>query len=1306
MFLLRLVLIIPMLLCAVASAAASADNVRIGVLAKRGAEQALSQWQPTAEYLSEKVTGHHFEIVPLDFAAIGPAVAEGRVDFVLANSAIYVEFEKLYGASRIATLRNIDHGGGYTQFGGVIFTRSDRDDINSLKSIVGKRFAAVESNSLGGFLMGWRELASAGINPYEDTQLSFVGTHDAVVYAVLDGIADAGTVRTDTLERMAEEGKVDLARIKVINPQHYPNFEYLISTRLYPEWPIAKLKHTSEELSHDVATALLEMPPDCCAAKQAHIVGWTVPRNYQPVHDLMRELHVGPYADLGKITLEQLIAQYWHWLLLTLLLILVMLAVILYIGALNLRLRTTEAKLVDARDHLTERVRERTAELEASRAQLERISRDWNDAFDAIDDPIFIHDAEMRIVQANPAYCQRAGVELDALLGERYFDYFPRLAGPLPACLDFPEALHTQGDELTLENGDIYISRSFGIRHGGGRVAHAIHILEDVTAEHNAKAQLTNRIALEAMLANLASRFVAVEPEGLNTALNESLAGLGKFSGADRVYLFHYEASDDSISNTHEWCAEGIKSEQQLLQQLPFDTFPWLKQKLLQGEGVVVDDTSLLPPEAEAERAEFERESIRSLLLAPISYAGRFVGFLGFDFVSTQHSWAEVDVRVLRTAGELIANTIGRISAVEKVREREASLAAAQHIAHLGNWDWNIVTGELEWSDEIYRIFGLAPHQFGATYEAFLETVHPDDRNHVIDNVNRAVAGEVDYEIDHRIVLPDGQIRVVHEKGDVACDTGGKPLCMIGTVQDVTEVRRGELELRRLNRALRTLSRCNTILVHAQDEDALLEAICKALIDTGGYRFAWVGYSQMDVGKSIRPVACAGQGKDFLQGLQASWADGAAGDLPPGYAIRQREPFIEHDIGTSRGSTAWRIAALAQGYASVIALPLISQGQLYGALTIDSAEADAFDENEVALLQELAGDLAFGILTLRNQQERHRAEQALQATEQRYEELYENAPNAYLSVDASDGQLLQFNRALCELLGYQRGELDGLRVFELYYDSEEGLAKAKQVFTRFKQGGTVRDVPLQMRRRSGEPIWVSVSVDPIFDDAGNVVESRSVVIDISERKQAEEEQHQAQQRLQRSLLQTIQAIALTIEKRDPYTAGHQERVAKLAVAIAEELGLEQERIEGLRLGALIHDIGKIAVPAEILNRPGELDPNLFAMIKIHPTIGYDIIHGIEFPWPLADMVVQHHERLDGSGYPKGLKGEDILLEARILAVADVVEAMATHRPYRPARGVEAALQELDVGKGRLYDAEVVESCQRLFLKQDQQWPLN
>jgi putative nucleotidyltransferase with HDIG domain len=202
--------------------------------------------------------------------------------------------------------------------------------------------------------------------------------------------------------------------------------------------------------------------------------------------------------------------------------------------------------------------------------------------------------------------------------------------------------------------------------------------------------------------------------------------------------------------------------------------------------------------------------------------------------------------------------------------------------------------------------------------------------------------------------------------------------------------------------------------------------------------------------------------------------------------------------------------------------------------------------------------------------------------------------------------------------------------------------------------------------------------------------------DISEREQLEKELRQSVLNTKKTLLQTILAISRTVEMRDPYTSGHQRRVAHLAAAIAEALELTDEQIEGIFLGALIHDIGKIAVPSEILSRPGKLMDEDINYLKVHCHKGYEILHPVNFPWPVAEIALQHHEHLDGSGYPQGLKGEDILLEARIVCVADVVESLTAHRPYRPAHPIDEALASINSRSRQWYDHRVVIACNRLF----------
>lgn len=269
------------------------------------------------------------------------------------------------------------------------------------------------------------------------------------------------------------------------------------------------------------------------------------------------------------------------------------------------------------------------------------------------------------------------------------------------------------------------------------------------------------------------------------------------------------------------------------------------------------------------------------------------------------------------------------------------------------------------------------------------------------------------------------------------------------------------------------------------------------------------------------------------------------------------------------------------------------------------------------------------------------------------------------------------------------------------WSEEEALGQPFSSIFRLKESS----LPLNKNFHSQEAVLVSRTGQetPIEQTLAELPEERGqktgqviVFRDITARKKAEQELQESWNRLHRALEGTVQAIATTIEMRDPYTAGHQRRVARLAEAIALEEALPEGRVEGLKLASEIHDIGKIYVPAEILSKPTKLTELEYTIIKTHPEAGYEILKNIEFPWPIAQIVLQHHERMDGSGYPGGLKGKEILLEARILAVADVVEAMSSHRPYRPAFGLDMALEEIQANRGRLYGPDEVDACLKLF----------
>ncbi|MCX5802236.1 MAG: PAS domain S-box protein, partial [Proteobacteria bacterium] len=291
-----------------------------------------------------------------------------------------------------------------------------------------------------------------------------------------------------------------------------------------------------------------------------------------------------------------------------------------------------------------------------------------------------------------------------------------------------------------------------------------------------------------------------------------------------------------------------------------------------------------------------------------------------------------------------------------------------------------------------------------------------------------------------------------------------------------------------------------------------------------------------------------------------------------------------------------------------------------------------------------------------------------------------------------EGNLTYVNSSFLNLWGYKDDkEVLGKSVIE-FSPNKEGVL---QILKIVKEVGEWSG-ELIARKKDESTLDIQLSIAIVKDKNGRPACIMVSLIDITERKRTEEKLQNTMENLHRAMGATIQAIVSTVETRDPYTAGHQKRVSNLARAIAKEMDLSDVTIDGIRMVGAIHDIGKISIPAEILSKPGKLSEIEFGLIKTHSQIGYNILKDIEFPWPIAHIILQHHERLNGSGYPRGLKGEDILLEARILAVADVVEAMASHRPYRPTLGLDAALKEISQNKGILYDKDVVEVCWKLF----------
>jgi len=325
----------------------ASNTLKIGVLAYHGNQKAISQWQPTIDILTQTIDGYQFELVPLSLQEITQHVRNESIDFVVTNTGNYIELSHLYGVSRIATLVNSKNQATTDNFGAVIFTRANRNDINSLKDINGKTLYAVNDSGFGGFYMAWYEFLKQDINlQSEAKKITFTGfPQDQVLHAVMDGTADVGTFRTDSLEQLVESENFNLSNIKILNPQARENFPFLLSTDLYPEWPFSKLKHTSRVQAKQVALALLSIKSNSEAARAAKISGWTTPLNYKPAYDLLKSLNVPPFKISHKPTIDEVIHEYSGVIVTTITMLLLGSFLIYFIYTLNIKLRTSNKLL-------------------------------------------------------------------------------------------------------------------------------------------------------------------------------------------------------------------------------------------------------------------------------------------------------------------------------------------------------------------------------------------------------------------------------------------------------------------------------------------------------------------------------------------------------------------------------------------------------------------------------------------------------------------------------------------------------------------------------------------------------------------------------------------------------------------------------------------------------------------------------------------------------------------------------------------------------------------------------------------------
>lgn len=574
---------------------------------------------------------------------------------------------------------------------------------------------------------------------------------------------------------------------------------------------------------------------------------------------------------------------------------------------------------------------------------------------------------------------------------------------------------------------------------------------------------------------------------------------------------------------------------------------------------------------------------------------------------------------------EFVRDITARVRAEKALQESEVDLHDAQRIAKMGRWELDLVSGHLQWSPTIFEIFEIDPKEFGASYEAFIETIHPDDRESVDQAYSNSLKNQTPYNIEHRLLMKDGRIKWLNEICRNDYDADGKAIRSIGIVQDITVRKQAEeMIVQERNRAQTYLDVVAVIMI-ALDSEGHIE-----LVNNQGS--VMLGYSEQELlGKDWLETCLPDRLRSDVRGVFRRLMSGDADPVE----------YYESPILTKNGQEriiAWHNVVLRD-----------DTGKITG--TLSSGQ-----------------DIT----------ERKKAEAALHASEERYRGLFEHVPVGLCRV-TSEGRIIDANPALVEMLGYpDREELLAVNMAELYMKPED----RQQVLTRLAREGVLRHLELPMRRRDSAVLWVELNVRAISDAAGRVLYHEKHLGNIIKRKQAEEA-------LRLRFVNLAETISHIFSLRNPYVATHLQGTAKLTRAVGKKMGLDEERLQNLYIGSLLHDIGKVAIPEVILRKPGELNEAEWGLVRTHPRLGYDILKNANLPWPAAELALHHHERLDGSGYPDGLKGDELSMEARILIVCNVVDSMSLRHPYRPARSKEEIADELRRGVEGEYDPEVV-----------------
>jgi PAS domain S-box-containing protein/putative nucleotidyltransferase with HDIG domain len=614
-----------------------------------------------------------------------------------------------------------------------------------------------------------------------------------------------------------------------------------------------------------------------------------------------------------------------------------------------------------------------------------------------------------------------------------------------------------------------------------------------------------------------------------------------------------------------------------------------------------------------------------------------------FTFPDGSKGWFVLSMEPV-PAGALILSwdVTERKKMEEALRESQVMLSAAQRIARIGSWKVDVATRRVTWTDELYRIYGVTRETFNPYMDSFYDVIHPDDRQAMREWEKACLAGKDAGNLEFRVILPNGDVRIVNGRGELQYDNEGKPAIMMGTGQDITEQVRARQAAQISEEKYRTLVENINEVLYMLDNQGKITYISPVVEQLTKYKVADLMGQHFTA--TVHP--------DDLPGLLDSYNRLLSGS----------DETWEFRVKDKDGRIIW----------------------------VHSSSSLMYKDGQVTGVRALLSDITT----------RKEMEEKLKKSEALYRLLADNTRDAVWLMDM-DLKTTYFSPSMLRNRGFTLAEIESMPLEKQMTQKSVEIVTAAflEDMGRLRENpeyDLVRTLELELYRKDGSTFWSENTLTLVRDEKGRPVGMLGDGRDITERKQLEKEREEYIAQLRRTVQGAVEALAFAVETRDPYTAGHQQRVAQLAVAIAREMGFAEGKIEAVQIAASLHDIGKIHVPSDILSKPGRLSSEEMNLVKTHAEASYNILSKIDTPWPIASIVRQHHERMDGSGYPQGLSGDDIGQEARILAVADTVEAMVSHRPYRPALGTDRALEEIEKNKGKLYDADVAGACLKLF----------